>query len=630
MCAQEQLIANPGVRQNRFLHSSVSPHHLSLRTLTMRNFPTALLLLLTAIPATAATTPQWFEVRSPHFVVISDINEKEARRLAGQFERMRDLFRKVLPQAGGDASLPITVMALRDRKGFQTLEPASYLAKGSLNLAGLFLRTPDRNYILLRLDTEGPHPYSVVYHEYTHFILRKAEWLPLWLNEGPGGVLPEHRHRRERRPPRPAQRKRHPLPAAEQTHSRSPTLFAVDHNSPYYHEEEKGSVFYAESWALTHFIVINDFDNKTSRLQNYTHLLAQHIDPVSAARQAFGDLTQLQKALDGYVSNGSYKLLTMKSTFTSDDASFQAVPITLSDANAVRADILASNDRRPEARALLDSVLADDPKNALAHETMGSPCAFATTTLPAPKWYGEAVQLDSQSRYMANINFAIFSLMDRDTGNDALIESCLRQAIKLSNPASRPPTTRARGAFLCRAAEEPSMKRTCSSLQAVQIEPEDVHYRINSAMVAMAQQNPDNALNILRAALPIAKTGADIAVVNYEIQRVQRYKDELRKSTQLRKKPAQLRRGGRNAYQQRPFHNLHWPRSPLSRCATHRPPPHRPWSSARRPLLLPYRPDPHRRPPREAGFALLQQLLQDSLQHPQLRPHRRPRPLQGN
>ena len=343
-------------------------------------------------------------------------------------------------------------MVLKDRKGFQSLEPASYLAKGSLNLAGLFLRTPDRNYILLRLDTEGPHPYSVVYHEYTHFILRKAEWLPLWLNEGLAEFYQntdiDEKGVRLGQPSENdilylRQNKLIPLP----------TLFAVDHNSPYYHEEEKGSVFYAESWALTHFIVINDFDNKTSRLQDYTHLLAQHIDPVSAARQAFGDLTQLQKALDNYVSNGSYKLLTMKSTFTSDDASFQAVPITLSDANAVRADILASNDRRPEARALLDSVLAEDPKNALAHETMGSLAFRDHDIAGAKKWYGEAVQLDSQS-YMANINFAVFSLMDRDTGNDALIESCLRQAIKLELPGHRGRLRRAR-AFLRRAAQEP-------------------------------------------------------------------------------------------------------------------------------------------------------------------------------
>ena len=45
------------------------------------------------------------------------------------------------------------------------------------------------------------------------------------------------------------------------------TLLTVDHSSPYYHDEQKGSVFYAESWALTHYLEINDFEHKTQSIQ---------------------------------------------------------------------------------------------------------------------------------------------------------------------------------------------------------------------------------------------------------------------------------------------------------------------------------------------------------------------------
>ena len=500
----------------------------------MRTFPTALLLLLTAIPATAATTPPWVEVRSPHFVVISDTNEKQARKLAGQFERMRDLFRKVLPQTGGDASLPITVMALKDRKGFQSLEPASYLGKGKLDLAGLFMRTADRNYILLRLDTEGSHPYAVVYHEYTHFMLRKDSWLPLWLNEG----LAEFYQNTDidEKGVRLGEPSENDILNLRQSRLIPlPTLFAVDHNSPYYHEEDKGSVFYSESWALTHFIEIGDFEKKTTRLQDYVNLVAKNVDPVVAARQAFGDLTRLQKDLDTYIVTGNYQQFGMKSTFTSDDASFQAVPITLSDANAVRADILANNERQPEARALLDSVLAEDPKNALAHETMGSLAYRDHDIATAKKWYGEAVQLNSQS-YMANINFAIFSLMDRDTGNDALIESSLRQAIKLEPGLA--PAYDALAHFYTERHKNLDEAHMLG-LQAVQIEPEEVHYRLNAAMVAMAQQNPDNALLILRDALKIAKTNEDVSMVSRQIQSIQQYQSQMESARDFeRSRPA--------------------------------------------------------------------------------------------
>ena len=490
----------------------------------MRTFYTALLLLLTALPATAANTPQWVEVRSPHFVIITDSNEKQGRKIAGQFERMRSLFQTVLPYAAGDAGLPITVLALKDKKGMQSLIPASYLAKGQLQLDGLFLRTPDRNYILLRLDAEDEHPFSVVYHEYTHFILRKAEWLPLWLNEGLAefyqntDILDKGVHLGQ-----PSAdnilylRQQRLLPLT--------TLFAVDHNSPYYHDEEKGSVFYAESWALVHYLKITDYQNKKNRIGDYARLLVQHEDPVTAAQHAFGDLGVLQKALDNYVSHADYQMFGMTMTFTADEASFTARPISLSDVNSVRADVLASDDRKADAKALLEEVLRDDPKNALAHETMGS-LAFRDHDLAAAKkWYGEAVQLDSQS-YLANYNYAVFSIMDNDTGKDDSIESSLRQAMKLE-PNFAPPYDALANFYANR--HKNLDEAHMLILHAVQLDPTEIRYRLNAAHVAMAQENPDNALNILRAAKDIAKTPANIAMVEQQIDQIERFKTQLQR-----------------------------------------------------------------------------------------------------
>ncbi|HYK49473.1 MAG TPA: hypothetical protein VEU94_07085, partial [Terriglobales bacterium] len=143
-----------------------------------------LLLFVWARPA-HAKPDNWIEVRTPHFIVVTNSNEKQARHLADQFERMRFVFHKIFPDAKVDPGSPIVVLAVKDKKNFEALEPESYLAKGQLKLAGLFLPAADKNYILLRLDAEFEHPYASIYHEYTHFLSRKAqEWMPLWLNEG--------------------------------------------------------------------------------------------------------------------------------------------------------------------------------------------------------------------------------------------------------------------------------------------------------------------------------------------------------------------------------------------------------------------------------------------------------------
>jgi hypothetical protein len=93
-------------------------------------------------------------------------------------------------------------------------------------------------------------------------------------------------------------------------------LLKVDQNSPYYHEEQKGSIFYAESWALTHYIVISDAQKGTDRLHTYAELLIRKEDPIVAAQQAFGDLTQLQNSLNRYISQGQFMMFKMNKVVT--------------------------------------------------------------------------------------------------------------------------------------------------------------------------------------------------------------------------------------------------------------------------------------------------------------------------
>ena len=101
-------------------------------------------------PASAATE-QWTEIRSAHFTVITDANEKQGRHIADQFERMRWVFQTLYPKANVDPAEPIVVIAAKNQKVFQTMEPAAYLAKGQMKLGGYYSHTEEKNYILCSL-----------------------------------------------------------------------------------------------------------------------------------------------------------------------------------------------------------------------------------------------------------------------------------------------------------------------------------------------------------------------------------------------------------------------------------------------------------------------------------------------
>src|SRR5215469_17047056 len=369
----------------------------------------ALLLSATLAPA-RDKNERWIQITSPHFVVATNAGEKQGRGIADQFERMRSLFHALFPKAQMDsAGAPIIVLAVKDEKDFRALEPQEYLAKGSLKLGGLFLQAADKNYVLMRMDAEGEHPYSVIYHEYTHFVLRRlAEWMPLWMNEGLAEFYQNTDiHEKDALLGKPSVddlewlRQNRLMPVS--------TLFTVDQKSPYYHEENKGSIFYSESWVLVHHIMINDFQQKTHLMLDYANLLAEKVDPVTAATQTFGDLKKLQSDLNNYVGQGSYPYFQMKTTTEVDDSAFKAQPLSATQSDALRADFLAYNSRTADAQALLDHVLQEDPNNVLAHETKGFLEFRQGHMEEAKKWYGEAVQLDSQS-FLAHYYFAAMSM----------------------------------------------------------------------------------------------------------------------------------------------------------------------------------------------------------------------------
>lgn len=473
----------------------------------MRKLLAAVLLLpVLASTARATSSPNWLEVRSPHFVVITDTNQAEARALAQQFEGMRALFESLIPHA--DDAEPITIFALSDRDTFRDLLPDSYRTKTSNPLVGYFLQGGDRNYIVVRtssnmvsltasrMDSRNFHPYRTIYHEYTHYITRRAAWMPLWLSEG----LAKYYETAEITPTefRYGMADLYEMRYLNNfTHSHVPlrTILAVTHSSSYYHDDDKMLPFYLESWALTHMLFTSDYQNHTTRMLNYLRLLSQHQDPVAAATAAFGDIDHLERDLDRYLTQNSWLAMREKSTFHVDPASFSVRSISPADANASRADVLVHNGRLADAKSLSESVLRDDPRNSLAHEVMGTLALRTNDQAAARKWFAEAVELNPESQN-ANFHFASSALMAGEKDNPS-VEASLRKCIHLDPGFA--PAYDALAQYIAVSGGNLNEAHLLT-LKAVELEPARISYRVTAARVLAQQNNTDGALSILRAA----------------------------------------------------------------------------------------------------------------------------------
>ncbi len=528
----------------------------------------ALVLLLAAVVCSPASllAEQWVQVRSSHFTVLSNAGEKQARQVANEFERMRGAVQALFPTAPADPAEPVVVFAVNSRDAFASLTPAGYLGQGKMERSGFFWRTPEKNYILVRLDMRGEHPYAAAYHEYTHLALRTgAAWMPVWLSEGLAEFFANTEFRGNvvvlgqasvsdllylRQTPKI------PLPA----------LLKVDRSSPYYGDNQKGALFYAESWALVHMLLTCDRQRGSHRLSDYRALVERHVDPVTAAQQAFGNLNDLAMALDSYVvgleqqqetdaasasiadpqqveqalqnrlrQGGGIGFIFAGAIPPPDAQAYTIRVLTAAEAGAARAEVMAAGGRATEARSLAGAVLAENLNNVQAQETMGLLALAAGRTEEARAWCRNAAALDPND-YLARYLLARFSMeqaeesepagpqnakMHAATNQEAkAIEAGLVAAIRL-NPSFAPAYNRLAAFYAER--RENLDEAHILNLEAIQLDPGNLEYRLNAAYLMMVMDRGSDALAVLRDALDLAETPEETHMVQGWIDRIGKF-----------------------------------------------------------------------------------------------------------
>ena len=112
------------------------------------------LLLLGLVAPAFAGEPEWVEVRSPHFSVVTDAGEKRGREVAVRFEQMRAVFGALMTKAKVTLPTPLQIVAFRNGNEMRHFVP---LWRGKpTQVSGLFMGNDDRSFILLDMSVENP------------------------------------------------------------------------------------------------------------------------------------------------------------------------------------------------------------------------------------------------------------------------------------------------------------------------------------------------------------------------------------------------------------------------------------------------------------------------------------------
>jgi len=373
--------------------------------MTMKRFvfPLAVSLCLLAVVShhtTVAAKDNWVSVRTKNFFMLGNTSEKEIRQVGLKLEQFREVFTRLFPKMRFNTPVPTTVIVFKSHSSYAPFKPHS-------NTAGFFQAGQDVNYITLTTELQGTQdPFSVIFHEYTHLLVNNTfENAPLWFNEGLAEYYSTFKITDDQKVALGTAIGKHVFLLRDNKMLPFRTLFEVDHESPHYNESKKQGIFYAQSWALMHYLLIG----KAGRVEQLAHFLDlqnANVPLDQAFQKAFGmPFETMEKDLRTYVRQDRYNVLNGHFEQKLElDTNVQATPLTEAEAQAYLGDLLLHSYRK-DAYTYLQKALKLDPNLGMAHASLGMAYFREGKVDEARASLARAVALNSQN-YLAHYYYA--------------------------------------------------------------------------------------------------------------------------------------------------------------------------------------------------------------------------------
>lgn len=316
-------------------------------------------------PAGVQAKDNWTRVNSKNFTLIGNASEKEIRQVATRLEQFRDVFTRLFSTAKFDTPVPTTVIVFKSMGAYKPFNPG--------NNAGYFQPGEDVNYITLTTDATQ-NPFSVIYHEYVHLLVDNTSGnMPAWFNEGLAEYYSAFSIEEDRKVHLGELIPYHLQTLREGEFYPLRSLFAVDHYSPEYNEGSKRGMFYAESWALVHYLILGNGGQRLPQLGKFLQLISANVAVDQAANQAFQtDLDTLQKEFKKYIEGHTFRMQI--ATFEHKlefDNEITASAVSEAEAQAYLGDLQLHTNQLKDAETRLQQALGLDPKLTMAQASLG-------------------------------------------------------------------------------------------------------------------------------------------------------------------------------------------------------------------------------------------------------------------
>ena len=341
------------------------------------------------------TDDKWQHFQSEHFEVYSRVRESDSRDLLHNLELLRATFLDSLKLVER-RKLEVTVYVFKSQRDFQTYGSEAYGPRHQYD--GFYVHGVDRAVIYLIPGEDRETTRQMIFHEYIHHLFDVAEVTPPpWLNEGMADLFSTIA------PVAGKLEFGRPLAGRlwqAQTETLMPLdkVFGVDRDSPVFRQGAHTGLFYAESWALMHYLYFGDSKIEPERRRRFIALAMRNsFRDGDQLRASFRDVFKMDypdmfARLQTYLTSGRYFWTKNAMPAIPPASSYGMRAVPESEMRLRLAELALRVSRAPAAKLMLMQAVERDPTEIRALEALGAEALRDQDELRARERWSQAVE----------------------------------------------------------------------------------------------------------------------------------------------------------------------------------------------------------------------------------------------
>ena len=375
----------------------------------------------------------WISMRSENFTLAGNAPAKDIESVAVKLEQFRLVIQKVFPDLKINSQIPTKVLIFKDEESFSKFKPLDENGKPSDWVAGYFQAGEFVNHITFAFGSNQEKAYRIIFHEYAHFLVsNNYKNIPTWFNEGFAEYLEQFNVKNKRT---------FRIGEADSAHLETlrnnrlfsaKEFFAVNNNSLRKMNRRQVSIFYAQAWAMMHFIMHKNGAAGIRQKDEFIKLINRGFDHDKAFTEAFKTIPEdMQRELTGYILSKKFDYADVKIEKDAKfDGNFEQSHISEQEVTANLAELLFNQQRFDESEIYLNEAVS---KNAFSPEAnlLTALLKIKRGKYAEAKPFLENAVKSGKPNYIAFYNYALVLIREKLSVNGYLSRFEKEEAAKI-------------------------------------------------------------------------------------------------------------------------------------------------------------------------------------------------------